>query len=234
MRCAAPWIAGTILLVAVGACAADKPPTSTAPVTSERSSISDAPPFTTATTTAATTTSTGPDPTPTYVFPVQPSDDASYSPFHHDYPAADIFAPCGTPVVATTGGTIAELVSEDVWNSSENDGATRGGLSVTLLGDDGVRYYGSHLAAIDDAVAVGARMEAGQALGTVGDSGNAAGTGCHLHYGISPPCDLGDWEVRRGTVPPARYLDAWRTGDTQLNPVAEVAAWREAHVAVCG
>ena len=44
------------------------------------------------------------------------------------------------------------MSTKDVWDPKVNDGATRGGLSVTIFGDDGVRYYGSHLSAIDPAL----------------------------------------------------------------------------------
>lgn len=184
-------------------------------------------------TTVVTTITTTTAPPPSYTFPVQPADAASYSPAHHDYPAADIFAPCGSSIVAVTDGEISELATSDVWDPSVNDGATRGGLSVTLVGDDGARYYGSHLATIAADLQPGVRVSSGQVLGTVGDTGNAAGTGCHLHFGISPPCGVGDWEVRRGTIPPAPFLDAWRSGDTTSSPVPEVLAWREGHVDRC-
>lgn len=74
------------------------------------------------------------------------------------------------------------------WDSDSDDPALRGGLSVTLVGDDGVRYYASHLRAINPGIEAGTRVEAGQPFGEVGDTGNAAGTGCHAHFGISPPC----------------------------------------------
>ena len=38
---------------------------------------------------------------------------ATYSDGHHDYPAADIFAPAGTTVVAVTDGVVDELRRTD-------------------------------------------------------------------------------------------------------------------------
>ena len=48
--------------------------------------------------------------------------------------------------MAVTDGVILEVNRVDTWNPKIDAGATRGGLSVSLLGDDGVRYYGSHCA----------------------------------------------------------------------------------------
>ncbi len=168
-----------------------------------------------------------------HVFPIQLVEAASYGRAHHDYPATDIFAPCGATVVAPVSGAISEIATVDTWDPNVDDGATRGGLSVTLIGDDSVRYYGSHLSSIDPAIAVGVRVTVGQPLGLVGNTGNARGIVCHLHFGISPPCGVGDWQVRRGTIPPAPYLDAWRAGDSGATPFAEVNAWGLTHPADC-
>lgn len=136
-----------------------------------------------------------------YTFPVQPPEVASYGRSHHDYPATDIFAPCGTRVVATTGGVVDEISSQDLWDPAVDDGATRGGLFVSVVGDDRTRYYGSHLLEVPSGIVVGQRVEVGQEIGKVG---NAVGTPCHLHFGLSPPRGPGDWQVRRGVVYPGR------------------------------
>jgi murein DD-endopeptidase MepM/ murein hydrolase activator NlpD len=135
-----------------------------------------------------------------HVFPVR-SGKAHYAAYHHDYPAADIFAPCGTRVAAPYTGRISEVSRTDVWSAETNEGAVRGGLSFTLVGDDGVRYYGSHLRRLDPAIKAGARVEAGDTIGRVGNTGDAAGIACHLHFGISPPCGVGDWQVLPLPVP---------------------------------
>jgi murein DD-endopeptidase MepM/ murein hydrolase activator NlpD len=170
--------------------------------------------------------------TPTHVFPVRPASAASYGRHHHDYPATDIFAACGTTVVAPTSGIVHEVGRRDLWDPAVNDGATRGGLSVSLIGDDGVRYYGSHYETISTGIEPRVRVAAGQVLGTVGRTGSARSTPCHLHFGISPPCGAGDWEVRRGVIETWPYLDAWKAG-TQRSPVKEVAAWRAANPERC-
>jgi peptidoglycan LD-endopeptidase LytH len=168
----------------------------------------------------------------TYVFPVRPVSAASYGRDHHDYPATDIFAACGTEVVSPTAGVVLEVSRRDRWDPAVNDGATRGGLSVTLFGDDGVRYYGSHYASIRTGIEPGVRVTAGQELGTVGRTGSARPTPCHLHFGISPPCGFGDWQVRRGVIATWPYLDAWKAG-TPRSPASEVAAWRRANPTRC-
>ncbi|ASW57082.1 M23 family metallopeptidase [Plantactinospora sp. KBS50] len=162
-----------------------------------------------------------------YVFPVHTAK-VAYHRTHHDYPAADIFADCGSPVVAVTSGTVLEVSRVDRYRKSGPQGPDNGGKSVSLLGDDGVRYYGSHLSEVASGLAAGSRVGAGQSLGAVGRTGNASNV-CHLHFGISPPCArTGDWWIRRGVVWPAPFLDGWkRAADT--SPVDTVAAWKRAN-----
>jgi hypothetical protein len=50
------------------------------------------------------------------------------------------------------------------------------GIAVAIIGDDGVRYYGSHLSEIARGIKPGMRVTAGQVLGFTGASGNARGT----------------------------------------------------------
>ena len=148
-----------------------------------------------------------------YIFPVQPSDVARFAPEHHDYPATDIFAPVGTLFVAPTDGVVEFISREDAWNPQTDEPAARGGLAISMVGDDGVRYYGSHLSEVAAGLAVGMRVHAGQPLGRIGQSGNARGTPSHLHFGISHPTFLDDWLVRRGEVSPYPYLQAWLKGE---------------------
>lgn len=170
-----------------------------------------------------------PKPTPTagtarrYAFPVR-ARNVDYHPTHGVYPGTDLFADCGVPVVAVTDGRILEVSRVDRYSRSGPQGPYNGGLSVSLLGDDGVRYYGSHLSEVAGGIDAGARVRAGQRLGAVGRTGNANNV-CHLHFGISPPCrKIGDWWIRRGVVWPASYLDAWRA-QRNRSPAAAVAAW---------
>jgi murein DD-endopeptidase MepM/ murein hydrolase activator NlpD len=229
-------VVGLALLALVGAsCGGDDTSarsTSTTRVPTSSTAPSSAP-ATSAPTTAAPTSA--PPPTTArsataagaYSFPVQPTAGgrATYARSHHDYPAADIFAACGSIAVAPVGGVVQELSRTDSWNPKVNSGDTRGGLFVSLVGDDGVRYYGSHLREVDASLSPGVRVARGQRLGAVGDTGDAKGVGCHLHFGISAPCGPADWERRRGEVWPQPYLDAWRTG-TARSPVTEVSTRR--------
>ncbi|WP_206051866.1 M23 family metallopeptidase [Nocardioides ferulae] len=155
-----------------------------------------------------------------YAFPIRGCE-VSYATVHHHYPAVDMFAERGCLFVAPVSGRVDEVTRVDTWSAAVNDGATRSGRSVSLVGDDGVRYYGSHLEAVLDGVRPGRRVTAGTPLGRIGDSGSAAGTGTHLHFGISWPTPPEHWWIRRGTVAPQRYLDAWREG-RQASPAQEV------------
>jgi peptidoglycan LD-endopeptidase LytH len=189
--------------------AATDPPASTAPPTSEP---------------AEPTTTTRSSEAVRYRFPVDGCQ-ARYGGSHHDYPAADMFTERGCAFVAPVAGRVDEVSRTDAWDRASDRGADRGGRSVSLVGVDGVRYYGSHLAAIAPGIAPGTRVEAGQPLGRIGNSGSASVTPVHLHFGISWPTRPGIWWVRRGMVPPARYLDSWRAGGN-LSPVRAVRAAR--------
>jgi murein DD-endopeptidase MepM/ murein hydrolase activator NlpD len=159
-----------------------------------------------------------------YVFPVQASN-VSYHPTHSGYPATDIFADCGEPVVAVTDGKVLEVSRVDKYSKTGVQGPNNGGLSVSLLGDDGVRYYGSHLTVVQSGIEAGVRVRAGQRLGTVGKTGNANNV-CHLHFGISPACKrTGDWWIRRGVVWPAPFLNDWRKKKS-TSPVSKVASYK--------
>lgn len=86
--------------------------------------------------------------------------------------AADLFAPAGTLIRSITDGTVT---------AAGPMGA--GGNAVLIHGSDGRDYYYAHMLNAPS-VATGQKVTAGQTLGAVGESGNAAGTGPHLHIGI--------------------------------------------------
>ncbi|MEV6341830.1 M23 family metallopeptidase [Actinoplanes sp. NPDC051851] len=178
-------------------------------------------PASTATVNVASTSTTK------YVFPVD-AKNVSWHKTHSGYKATDIFAACGSRVVATTTGVILEVSRVDKYKKGMKDGPYNGGKFVSILGDDGVRYYGSHLKSVTKGIKAGVRVKAGQLVGKVGHTGNASGV-CHLHYGISPACaKTGDWKVRRGVVWPYSYLASWRKGN-QKSPVAAVKKWNKTH-----
>lgn len=82
----------------------------------------------------------------------------------------DIFAIKGTPVVASSAGIVlfrGELA--------------RGGKVVLMLGPKWRLHYYAHL---DQTVGNSLWLDAGEQLGAVGDTGNAAGKPPHLHYSL--------------------------------------------------
>lgn len=234
MRRITTWFAA-ITVLAVAACGGDTDDTAEDP--SATSS--------TTTTVASTTTSdaappaTEPPPTtatevadvpPTYAFPIDPPTAASYVDDHHTYPAVDLFAECGTRVLAPVDGTVVHARTTDQWDPQTDNPALRGGLSLAILGTDGVRYYGSHYETLD--VDLDDTVTAGQYVGTVGRSGNARETPCHIHFGMSPTCPGPEWQVRRGVIWPQPYLDGWRAGG-QRSPAEEIRAFAEDNPQAC-
>jgi peptidoglycan LD-endopeptidase LytH len=224
-RPAASLALALLAVLAAGGCSGPADPPAAGATT--------APPATTATSPTTTAPATGqPEPSATaapapvrYRYPVAGCR-ASYGQ-HSGYPAADMFTGRGCAFVAPVAGRVDEVTRTDTWRQASDRGADRGGRSVSLVGVDGVRYYGSHLEAVAPGIAPGARVRAGQPLGRIGNSGSARITPVHLHFGISWPTRPGIWWVRRGMVPPQRYLDSWRDGGN-LSPVRAVRAARKA------
>jgi hypothetical protein len=106
------------------------------------------------------------------------------------HPGNDLVAAKRAPAVAVEDGTIS------YWTTSAN-----AGCMLYLHGDSGTMYEYIHLnndltAANDNkgkcvqgvayAVADNARVEAGQTIGYVGDSGDANGIHAHLHFEVHP------------------------------------------------
>lgn len=169
-----------------------------------------------------------------YVVPTSDADASWASEHGSGYPAVDIFVHgtdgCGGDVLSPVDGLIVEVRRENEWDESIDNPATRGGRTVTIIGDDGVRYYLAHFFSIDGWATPGARTTAGQHLGIVGTTGRSSA--CHIHFGMSPPCPGQEWKVRRGAIGPWPYVDDWRVGG-QLSPVAEIAQWVADHPDAC-
>lgn len=159
---------------------------------------------------------------PNYAFPISGCA-VKYAHSHHNYPATDILTKTGCKFVATTSGIVDEVNRVDRYSWKINSGANRGGLFVSIIGNDGVRYYGSHLSKVEKGIQPGVHVSAGQILGYVGTSGDARGTASHVHYGISWPTPANIWWVRRGEIYPWRYLDAWKAG-RDVSPAKAVLA----------
>jgi murein DD-endopeptidase MepM/ murein hydrolase activator NlpD len=148
-----------------------------------------------------------------YVFPFSKVA-VNYPRDHIDYPAVDVNG-CYARVLAPTAGTITQTRTIDKWTKEKDVPGTRGGKTITLIGDDNVRYFFAHLGRIK--VAAGQRVSAGDWIGVMGSSGNARVTRCHTHFGISRVCPLAEAYLLRGEIWPQKYLNAWRTGQ-QLSP----------------
>ena len=161
---------------------------------------------------------------PNYVFPISGCA-VTYARSHHNYPATDILTKKGCKFVAPTSGVVDEVNHVDKFSWKTNLGADRGGLSISILGDDGVRYYGSHLSKIPATMVPGFRVNVGDVIGYVGNSGDAKGLATHLHFGISWPTPNSPncWWVRRGELYPWRYLDSWKAGK-DVSPARAVLA----------
>ncbi len=82
----------------------------------------------------------------------------------------DMLAPTGTPLQAVVSGFV------------DHRSNALGGVTISLRGDNGNRYYYAHLVAYEG---LPGRVEQGQVIGYVGDTGNATGTP-HLHFEIRP------------------------------------------------
>lgn len=82
----------------------------------------------------------------------------------------DMIAPVGTPLQAVISGTVEHRTN------------LLGGITVSLLGDNGHRYYYAHLVSWEGEPG---RVAQGQVIGYVGETGNAYGTP-HLHFEIRP------------------------------------------------
>lgn len=87
----------------------------------------------------------------------------------------DMISPRNTPLVAIESGKIKKMRSGGL-----------GGITVWLRGDGGDEYYYAHLEGWAEGLEVGKRLEAGELLGYVGNSGNARYTVTHVHFEYHP------------------------------------------------
>ncbi|MEN8042137.1 MAG: M23 family metallopeptidase, partial [Actinomycetota bacterium] len=83
----------------------------------------------------------------------------------------DMMAAYNTPLVAMVSGTV-RLNTHSL-----------GGIQAYVYGDDGITYYYAHMSKWKSGLRNGDRVNKGQVIGYVGDSGNARGTP-HLHLGM--------------------------------------------------
>jgi murein DD-endopeptidase MepM/ murein hydrolase activator NlpD len=114
--------------------------------------------------------------------------------WHH---GEDIFAATGTPVLAVADGTIHTVGFIKL-----------GGYRLWLRDDSGNEFYYAHLSAYTPLAIEGKRVEAGDVIGFVGDTGDAEGGLPHLHFEIHPAAMIG--LGYDGVVAPYPILVAWR------------------------
>ena len=111
-----------------------------------------------------------------YVFPVGGGPEVvSVAHDHHDYPAADIAAPEGSPLYALADATVVDTYPNDTG---------RCGIGLTLLLDTGAVFIYCHLSYLEPHVEPGTALVAGAPVGLVGSTGNS--TGPHLHLAFDP------------------------------------------------
>lgn len=113
--------------------------------------------------------------TPSVVFPI-PGYSGSISPHGVYNGGSDIMAPTGSTVVSMVTGTVNFI-------STQSNAAGSGGNAIEIHGLDGKDYYYAHLLNPPN-VATGDKVLAGQVIGQVDTTGNAAGGPSHLHIGI--------------------------------------------------
>ncbi len=102
----------------------------------------------------------------------------------------DIVAACGAELVAISNGRVLRRGYDPILYGN-----------YLLIHGEGERrsYFYAHLPGLA-AVSPGERVWEGERVGAVGETGNAVGTGCHLHFEI---------HVRGVPVDPAPYLHRW-------------------------
>ena len=89
----------------------------------------------------------------------------------------DIGADEGTPVYAVEDGVLTRQLT---------DLSSAAGLGWILLGVSDTQYRYYHLFEFADGLEVGSTVRQGDAIGSVGSTGNAHPTGWHLHFEVRP------------------------------------------------
>ena len=117
--------------------------------------------------------------------------------WHH---GEDIFARLGTPLLAVADGTLHTIGFNKI-----------GGYRLWLRDTSGNEFYYAHLSAYSPLAVEGRRVEAGDVVGFVGDTGDAEGGTPHLHFEIHPAAMAG--LGYDGVVAPYPILLAWRRAD---------------------
>ena len=111
-----------------------------------------------------------------FVFPVGGGPSVvSTAATHHDYPAADIAAPMGSPLYALADGIVMQTFPTDT---------TTCGIGFSIQIADGTTYLYCHLSYMEPHITPGTALAAGASVGLVGSTGHS--TGPHLHLQFVP------------------------------------------------
>lgn len=87
----------------------------------------------------------------------------------------DVMAPCGAPVNAAADGSIQRLKS-----------GGSGGIALYIKASNGDVFYYAHLRSYVAGLSAGKPVSAGEVIGSNGNSGNASGGPCHVHFEWHP------------------------------------------------
>ena len=110
-----------------------------------------------------------------------------FTPYFHFHQGTDIFAECGMPVRSPADGVFSTA------------GGGAGGIAAYVRGG-GTEYYLAHLKGYAKNMRSGQRVKTGDIIGFNGNSGNASGGACHVHFEVHPG---------GRTVNPKPILDGW-------------------------
>ncbi len=116
----------------------------------------------------------------------------------HEHRGLDLARPEGTEVRAARAGTVRRL---------NRDPEASGGVWLEIDHGAGVSSRYLHLREVRDGLRVGEKLAAGEAIGTVGNTGPES-HGAHLHFEIR--VDTGS---KRAAVDPEPLLKKWSRGD---------------------
>jgi murein DD-endopeptidase MepM/ murein hydrolase activator NlpD len=132
----------------------------------------------------------------------------------HVHEGNDIFAKTGTPIVAVLAGTLRYSTYGI------------GGNNAHLTDARGDYFYYAHMVRFAAGLKSGDHVHAGEVIGYVGETGDAAGTSPHCHFEIHP--DGG------AAVDPYPFLQAWRAAALGVGaaPTTPVATLTEAGVGI--
>lgn len=101
----------------------------------------------------------------------------------------DIFAEAGTPLVAAADGVV-----------TQKGRGKLSGLHVEIEDADGTQYFYAHLSGWAEGLRIGQQVRVGQALGFVGNTGNAISTPPHVHF---------EYQPKGKPQPPKPIVDRW-------------------------